>query len=89
MPQIGGRDGVHYALGCNGGCGIVMMSWLGRQLARRILGSAPRPSAFEGLEYRGRTLYSGNPWFIPIVGNWWRLRDWLEIRRARSAEPRP
>ncbi len=85
MPKIGIHDGVHYAVGCNGGCGIVMMSWLGRQVGRRILGSASRPSAFEGLAYRGRPLYTGNPWFVPIVGNWWRLRDWLEIRRARAA----
>lgn len=85
MPKIGVHAGVHYAIGCNGGCGIVMMSWLGRQVGRRILGSAARPSAFEGLDYQGRPLYTGNPWFVPIVGNWWRLRDWLEIRRARAA----
>ncbi len=85
MPKIGIRDGVHYAIGCNAGCGIVMMSWLGRQVGRKILGSAPQPSAFEGLAYRSRPLYTGNPWFVPIVGNWWRLRDWLEIRRARAA----
>ena len=83
LPKIGVHDGVHYALGCNGGCGIVMMSWLGKQVARRILGNAEGPSAFEGIEYQSRLFYSGRPWFIPLVGNWWRFRDWLEITRAR------
>jgi glycine/D-amino acid oxidase-like deaminating enzyme len=87
MPKIGMREGVHYALGCNGGCGIVMMSWLGRQVARKLLGGAPQPSAFEGLEFKTRPFYSGKPWFLPVVGNWWRLRDWLEIRRARLSNP--
>ena len=34
-----------FAVGCNGGCGIVMMSWLGRQVAQEILGSAVQPEA--------------------------------------------
>jgi glycine/D-amino acid oxidase-like deaminating enzyme len=88
MPKIGVHAGLHYALGCNGGCGIVMMSWLGRQVGRKLLGCASRPSAFEGLEFKTRPFYAGKPWFLPVVGNWWRLRDWLEIRRARASRPR-
>ena len=84
MPKIGIHEGVHYAIGCNGGCGIVMMSWLGRQVAKKVLGTAQKPSAFEGLAYKTRPLYSGKPWFLPIIGNWWRLRDWIEISRARQ-----
>lgn len=85
MPKIGRHDGIHYAIGCNGGCGIVMMSWLGRKVAQKILGTARGPSAFEGLAYESRPFYSGKPWFLPIVGNWWRFRDWVEISRARRA----
>ena len=33
MPKIGVHDGIHYAVGCNGGCGIVMMNWLGSKVA--------------------------------------------------------
>ncbi len=84
MPKIGIHEGVHYAVGCNGGCGIVMMSWLGRQVARKVLGTAEKPSAFEGLAFNTRPLYAGKPWFLPIIGNWWRLRDWIEISRARQ-----
>jgi glycine/D-amino acid oxidase-like deaminating enzyme len=87
MPKIGVHEGVHYALGCNGGCGIVMMSWLGRQVGRKILGTSPSPSAFEGLAFGTRPFYAGKPWFLPIVGNWWRLRDRLEMARARRLQP--
>ena len=34
-----------FAIDCNGGCGIVMMSWLGRQVAQKIFGSAVQPEA--------------------------------------------
>ena len=85
LPKIGIQNGVHYAIGCNGGCGIVMMSWLGRQAARKILGTANRTSAFEGLPFKTQPFYGGKPWFLPIVGNWWRFRDWLELRIASNA----
>lgn len=85
LPKIGVHEGIHYALGCNGGCGIVMMSWLGRQVAKKILGTGNRPSAFEGLPFKSQPFYSGTPWFLPIVGNWWRFRDWLEIQNAKRA----
>ena len=84
LPKIGIHDGIHYALGCNGGCGIVMMSWLGRRVGQKILGSSDT-SAFEGLAFKTQPFYSGRPWFMPIVGNWWRLRDWLELRQARKS----
>ncbi len=82
LPKIGSHEGVDYAIGCNGGSGIVMMSWLGRKLAWRILGTANRPSAFEGLEFKTQPFYGGKPWFLPIVGNWYRFRDWLDMKRA-------
>jgi len=49
-----------------GGCGIVMMSWLGRQVVRKILGTAAAPCAFEGLAYRTRPLYAGKPRLLLI-----------------------
>ncbi len=39
----------------------------------------------EGLAYKTRPLYAGKPWFLPIIGNWWRLRDWIELSRARRS----
>lgn len=40
MPYIGDADGMHWAFGCTGS-GIVMMSWLGHMVARKVV---ERPS---------------------------------------------
>ena len=82
LPKLGAHQGVHYALACNGGSGIVMMSWLGRKAAQNILGQTNSPSNFEGLPYRSHPLYAGLPWFVPIVGSWYRFRDWMDLRQA-------
>jgi glycine/D-amino acid oxidase-like deaminating enzyme len=81
VPHIGTHDGVHYALGCQGS-GVAMMSYLGHQVGLKLAGGANRPSAFDGLPFPTRPLYSGNPWFLPIVGWSYRVRDWFERRAA-------
>lgn len=81
VPHMGDRDGVHYAMGCNGS-GVVMMSHLGHRTALKILGRTNRPSAFDGLPFETRPLYYGQPWFLPAVGAWYRFRDWVDRRRA-------
>ena len=85
LPKVGVQDGLHYAMACNGGSGIVMMSWLGRKAAWNILGTANRGSAFEGLPFETQPFYSGTPWFVPILGSWYRFRDWLDLRQVRSS----
>ena len=81
IPHMGDRDGVHYALGCNGS-GVVMMSHLGHRTALKILGRTNRPSAFDGLPFETRPLYHGTPWFLPAIGAWYKLRDWIDRRSA-------
>ena len=81
LPHMGMHEGVHYALGCQGS-GVAMMSYLGNQLALKIAGGANRASAFDGLPFPTRPLYSGNPWFLPAVGLAYRVRDWLDRRAA-------
>ncbi|MCR9256957.1 MAG: FAD-binding oxidoreductase [Alphaproteobacteria bacterium] len=80
-PHLGEREGIHYALGCNGS-GVVMMSHLGRQVARKIIGGNNTPSAFDsaalGHAFTTRPLYYGTPWFLPSIGRWYALRDWLD-----------
>lgn len=83
LPKLGTQDGLHYAIACNGGSGIVMMSWLGRKAALNILGSTNRGSAFEGLPFKAQPFYSGKPWFVPVVGSYYRFRDWLDLRGVR------
>ena len=46
--------------------------------AQNILGKSNSVSAFQGLDYKTHPLYTGVPWFVPMVGTWYRFRDWLE-----------
>jgi glycine/D-amino acid oxidase-like deaminating enzyme len=81
MPHIGQHDGIHYALGCNGS-GVVMMNWLGHGIARKILdGTSDRVNAFDTGTMPTHPLYTGTPWFLPIVGTYYQARDWLDRRR--------
>lgn len=84
LPHMGQQDRLHYLLGCNGS-GVAMMTYLGWQTARKIAGVSNRPSAFETGDFPDHPLYSGNPWFLPAIGAWYRLRDGLDRRRAGRA----
>ncbi|HEY2131476.1 MAG TPA: FAD-binding oxidoreductase [Acetobacteraceae bacterium] len=77
MPHIGAQDGIHYAAGCQGS-GVAMASWLGHNAALKIAGAANTPFALDGLRFPTMPGYRGKPWFLPIVGEWYRLRDRLD-----------
>jgi glycine/D-amino acid oxidase-like deaminating enzyme len=79
MPHMGTLDGMHYALGCNGS-GIAMMSYLGHQTARKILGKVNRVCAFDQPEFPSHPLYNGSTWFLPLIGYYFRTRDWMDRR---------
>ena len=77
LPHMGEDEGLHYALGCNGS-GIAMMTYLGYQTARKIARAANYACAFDSPEFPDHKLYSGNPWFLPAIGSYYRLRDRLD-----------
>lgn len=77
LPHMGVDEGMHYALGCNGS-GIAMMTYLGYQTARKIARAANYACAFDSADFPDHPLYSGNAWFLPLVGSYYRLRDRLD-----------
>jgi glycine/D-amino acid oxidase-like deaminating enzyme len=77
LPHMGERDGLHYCLGCNGS-GVAMMTYLGWQTARKIARAANYACSFDTEAFPDHPLYSGNPWFLPVVGGYYRLRDSLD-----------
>jgi glycine/D-amino acid oxidase-like deaminating enzyme len=79
MPHMGKFDNLHYALGCNGS-GVAMMTYLGRQTARKIAARANAVCAFDRPDFPSHPLYSGDPWFLPWIGRYFRFRDWLDRR---------
>jgi hypothetical protein len=52
-----------------------MASYLGHQIALKLLGRAERPCPFDTQDFPTRPFYRAKPWFLPAVGAWYRLRD--------------
>jgi len=77
LPHMGEEEGLHYALGCNGS-GVAMMTYLGYQTARKIARVANYACAFDSPDFPYHALYNGNPWFLPLIGSYYRLRDRLD-----------
>ncbi len=77
LPHVGQQDGMHFCHGCNGS-GVAMMTYLGHQTARKIVGKANAVCSFDSPEFPEHPLYNGNPWFLPLVGGYYRLRDRID-----------
>jgi glycine/D-amino acid oxidase-like deaminating enzyme len=77
LPHMGEEGGLHYCLGCNGS-GVAMMTYLGTQTARKIARVTNAACAFDGPEFPDHPLYTGNPWFLPVIGGYYRMRDRLD-----------
>ena len=75
-PHAGQDGGLFYAMGyCAHGVGIA--SYLGDAMADVMLGRPDR-NPFRGLPFRAVPFYDGRPWFLPFVGLWYKLRDWIQ-----------
>lgn len=76
LPGIGRRDGIWYALGCNGS-GVALMPYLGHKLALKMLGHRDGKTAFDDLPFTAVPFYNGTAWFRPLMTGWFRARDML------------
>jgi glycine/D-amino acid oxidase-like deaminating enzyme len=74
-PRAGKLDGLYYAGGYSGH-GIAMATYLGEQIARRIAGEPIDHPLFDD-HFPAIPMYSGNPWFLPLVGAYYQVQDWL------------
>jgi glycine/D-amino acid oxidase-like deaminating enzyme len=77
VPHLGEQDGLFYAMGyC--GSGVARASYFGTKLAHKMLGNEDDArTVFDGLPFKTRPLYTGNPWFLPAIIRWHRLIDRL------------
>jgi glycine/D-amino acid oxidase-like deaminating enzyme len=76
LPHAGRLGGVHYAMGyC--GHGVALATYLGHRMAEVIAGTGQVPD-LGTTSFRAIPFYTGVPWFLPFVGGYYRLRDWLE-----------
>lgn len=67
-------DGIYYVSCCNGG-GISNQTHLGHRIAEHMLGRPNSDRGVIGSHFPKLPLYNGNPWFLPMVGTWYRFLD--------------
>ena len=68
---------MYYAVGY-AGHGVAMATYLGKQVAKQILGKA-YDNPYEGIPFPGAPLgvYNGRPWFLPLAGGYYKVLDWI------------
>ena len=76
LPGIGQRDGIWFALGCNGS-GVALMPYLGHKVALKVLGRQEGKTAFDDISFAAVPFYNGTAWFRPLMTWWFRARDRL------------
>jgi glycine/D-amino acid oxidase-like deaminating enzyme len=76
LPHAGRIDDVYYAAGyC--GHGVAMATYLGALIARRMAGERI-DHPLNNDRFPEIPFYHGTPWFLPFVGAYYRLLDWLQ-----------
>ena len=79
FPRAGEADGVSFAMGYSGH-GAQIATRMGEVIADRILGrpDAEARNAFAGLPWDRVPLHTGTPWFLPLVGLYYKAKDMVE-----------
>ncbi|MCB0120051.1 MAG: FAD-binding oxidoreductase [Anaerolineales bacterium] len=79
MTHAGEADGIYYALGY-AGHGVAMGTHLGMKVAENILAGSVNENPFAKFDFPKAPLrlYNGNAWFLPFVGAWHKILDWVE-----------
>ena len=75
LPRAGEHDGMFYSLGYSGH-GVQMSVHMGRQMADVMAGQR-ESNPWRDLEWAAIPGYSGKPWFLPMVGAYYKLQDIL------------
>jgi glycine/D-amino acid oxidase-like deaminating enzyme len=78
MPHLGQLDGIYYALGF-AGHGVALGTHLGLLMANAILDGTVKDLPYNAYPFPTAPLglYGGKPWFLPLIGLWHRILDWL------------
>jgi len=76
LPRAGERDGVYYSMGYSGH-GTQMSTLMGTLMAEIMDGRADL-NPWKDFEWPAIPGHFGKPWFLPLVGAWYRLKDALQ-----------
>ena len=75
LPRAGEHEGLFYAMGYSGH-GVQMATAMGENMAK-VMGGDAAANPFADLSWPAIPGHLGKPWFLPMVGAWYRLQDWL------------
>jgi glycine/D-amino acid oxidase-like deaminating enzyme len=75
FPRAGEADGMIYGMGYSGH-GAQFSTLLGQKLANKVMG-VEEETPLDGLNWPTIPAHSGQPWFLPLVGLWFGLKDRL------------
>ena len=75
MPHAGQMGGLYYSMGYSGH-GVQMASLMGARIAE-VMDGHPEANPWRHLKARMFPTYSGTAWFLPLVGAYFRLKDWV------------
>ena len=73
LPRCGVHDGQHYATGLSGH-GVQMSVYLGDMMGRAVAGETVQ-NPWRDLSWPSVPLHFGRPWFLPLVGLYYRTLD--------------
>lgn len=75
LPHAGRHDGMYYVMGYSGH-GVQMSVHMGHVLAEVMLGNR-HTYPWHDADWPAIPGHFGKPWFLPLVGSWYRLQDRL------------
>lgn len=75
LPRAGEHRGMYFATGYSGH-GVQMSVHMGQVMAD-VMNGKPERNPWSGLEWPAIPGHFGKPWFLPLVGAYYRLQDWL------------
>ena len=75
LPRAGVHDGLYYSMGYSGH-GTQMATHMGAVMAE-VMSGRPECNVFRDLDWPAVPGHFGPPWFLPLVGAYYRLQDVL------------
>ena len=73
LPRAGEHDGIFYSMGYSGH-GVQMSVHMGQVMAD-VMDGKPQANPWRELDWPAVPGHFGTPWFLPLVGAWYRFQD--------------